>query len=190
MVIYGNRWREILGHVNEKQCRCEEIFRDRRCLNYRDGHDGGHQYALARDRHRAGEFKSDFSDNINLLHKSFVHGLMNSNILRKCNAPNWARELLEQASACGVREIVSNRTCLACLSRIPVHIMPCGHSICDICALTLNSRLQFDETLLELKHCPFGCLWSSGRAIQVRRKPAEAGVRILSLDGYVTVCST
>lgn len=185
-VIYINRWKDVLSYISE-QCRCEEVFQSQRCQNYRDRHSHGHQFTLDNAsgacRIRAGDFKSEFPDSIELLHKAFIQGLQNSNVLRIRTSMNWGEELLKNAQICGVREIASNKTCFACLSRMPIHVVPCGHSICDLCTLDLSISLHDDKTLLSLKCCPFGCRWSSGRPFQVRRKPVEAGVRTLSLDG-------
>ena len=189
-MMYGNRWKDILIHVNEEQCRCEEVFRSQRCQNYRNRHSHGHQFAPndvgMAGRVRTGGFESKFPRSIDALHKIFIQKLTSISLLQCHTAIKWNQELLRQAQTCGVREIISNRTCLACLSRTPVHVVPCGHSICDICVLDLCKCLQGDNTLLLLKCCPFGCRWSFGRSFQIRRKPAEAGVRILSLDGYVS----
>jgi hypothetical protein len=82
-------------------------------------------------------------------------------------------------------EIVSNRTCLACLSRTPIHVLRCGHSICDQCATSLSTHVSDDCTILHLNSCPFGCTsWQMRDSFKIRRKPREAGVRILSRDGY------
>lgn len=185
--MYSNQWEDILIQFSKERCRCEEIFRNHRCCNYKDRHFHGHQFALndasGLGRVRTGDFKSKFTSSIGELHKAFIQSLISSNVRRMRTSMKWGQELLKNSQICGVGEIFSNGTCLACLFRTPVHVVPCGHILCDICALDLSITLQGDETLLALKCCPFGCRWSSGRSFQIRRKPVEAGVRILSLDG-------
>ena len=186
MLTYSGQWQKVLDLFNQKQCRCEMIYEGQRCTNYRDRHDQGHQFALnGAGRVRAGDFQSDFTENIRSLHKAFVDRLKHSSIRRSQNPKSWAKELHTESRLCGVVEIVSNRTCLACLSRTPVHVLPCSHSLCDECATRLSTHASEDSTLVFLSRCPFGCAsWQPRGAFTIRRKPAEAGVRILSLDGY------
>jgi hypothetical protein len=189
MLSYSGQWQKVLELFNQKQCRCEMIYEGQRCTNYRDRHDQGHQFALnGAGRVRAGDFQSDFTDNIRALHKAFVDRLKHSSIRRSQNPRIWAQELHKEAQLCGVMEIVSNRTCLACLSRTPVHVLPCSHSLCDECATGLSTHVSEDSTLVLLNHCPLGCTsWQLRGAFTIRRKPAEAGVRVLSLDGYGSI---
>jgi hypothetical protein len=186
MLSYSGQWQKVLELFNQKQCRCEMIYEGQRCTNYRDRHNQGHQFALnGAGRVRAGDFESDFTDNIRALHRAFVDRLKYSSIRRSQNPRVWAQELYKESRLCGVVEIVSNRTCLACLSRTPVHVLPCSHSLCDECATGLSTHVSEDSTLVLLSHCPFGCNpWQLRGAFTVRRKPMEAGVRVLSFDGY------
>jgi hypothetical protein len=84
IATFGISWKRVLEQFNQDQCRCEEVFRGQRCQNYRHRHSHGHQFALKdAGRLQAGNFKSDFSNRIETLHKTFISGLTNSNILRR-----------------------------------------------------------------------------------------------------------
>jgi hypothetical protein len=58
-----------------------------------------------------------------------------------------------------------------------------NHSICDPCASAFNSHKCHGEQSIVIPQCPLGCEWPSLSNWTIRRKPSEAGVRILSLDG-------
>ena len=79
--------------------------------------------------------------------------------------------------------IKSNKTCMTCLSRFPVHPLPCRHAICDPCAIRFNANPSKRENhVLKILGCPLGCKsWRD--PWRIRLKPTTAGVRVLSLDG-------
>jgi hypothetical protein len=85
-----------------------------------------------------------------------------------------------------IRErVVSHYACFSCLMASPEHALPCAHSLCAECALAFG-ELE-DDTTLTLKRCPFhphDRTWPT--PWRIRLKPEFAGVRILSLDGYVS----
>lgn len=184
-----NQWNDILHRFSREQCRCEKVYQGQRCQNYLNLHSDGHQFTVNKyktaDRFRRGDFESGFPKHIGYLQRTFKQSLESSHVLRARSVTYWSKKLQKEASISGVNGLFSNRTCFACLSRIPIHVIPCGHSICDSCALDECARGGGDETALLLRYCPFGCTWPAGRSFQVRRKPADAGIRILSLDGYV-----
>lgn|SRR2546423_1150168 len=183
---YNTKWREILEGFGRTQCRCEEMSRGQRCENYGDSHAQGHQFNLSgAGRVKSGCFRSGFPAAIPGLQKAFsdrMLQLLTQNISHSGSAWRW--RLLTEAQLCGAQGIISNRTCLTCLSRTPIHILPCQHTICDECALDFNCDKSGTETTLIIKECPLGCHWNVKDWL-LRRKPPAAGVRILSLDGYV-----
>ena len=182
--IFGNRWQQVLAQFGEEQCRCQATFRGQRCQNFKDRHFHGHQFAVGdADRVRTGDFESRYSGSIDGLHKAFCKSVLNSAVLRTRSIDKWIDELWIQSRKCHIEEILSNRTSLACLCRTPIQVVPCRHSICEICAADLSTHAPGGATLLTLKCRPFGCRWSSGKSFQIYRKPTEAGVRVLSLDG-------
>jgi len=80
--------------------------------------------------------------------------------------------------------VVSHWACLCCLMNSPEHALPCAHILCSDCAESFGTR-EYDATLT-LASCPLhenDKTWR--RAYRIRLKPDFAGVRILSLDGYV-----
>jgi hypothetical protein len=83
--------------------------------------------------------------------------------------------------------LISHTICLCCLFQVPIHPLLCGHILCDPCfsALSVDTR----EHVKSITCCPI-CLknWNYGRTnVEVVCKPANAGLRILTLDGSVQV---
>lgn len=76
--------------------------------------------------------------------------------------------------------IKSNRTCLVCIRRSPEHCLPCGHSICDICAQIVGEPTLTREEEYEIHDCP---LCGSSKTFTVRLKPVTSASRVLSIDG-------
>lgn len=74
----------------------------------------------------------------------------------------------------------SNITCLYCLARCPEHVLPCQHSICDICVQRFAEGLSGAESRFLLRGCEL-CASNVGR--EVILKPATAGIRVIAIDG-------
>jgi hypothetical protein len=77
--------------------------------------------------------------------------------------------------------IRSDGTCLTCMRRKPEYILPCGHSVCENCALVFGERSEYDRWVFEIHSC-FLC-GIELRDITVKVKPDNAGVIALSIDG-------
>jgi hypothetical protein len=79
---------------------------------------------------------------------------------------------------------ISNSACFSCLRELPEHPLPCGHVLCTRCITSHGTTGTSGQVSLE--QCP---LHSSRQifpeAWHIRLKPSLAGVRILTLDGYV-----
>lgn len=78
----------------------------------------------------------------------------------------------------------SHSVCFCCLSEPPEHSLPCGHVLCTPCVKTYGR--QHSKTEVDIQRCPLDIL--PARAYQPWRihfKPESAGVRVLTLDGYV-----
>lgn len=78
---------------------------------------------------------------------------------------------------------LSHTTCFCCLKEIPRHGLPCGHVLCTACirgfkCSSTDLNAQLDSCPLH-PHDPFPEQW------RIAFKPEYAGVRVLSLDGYV-----
>jgi hypothetical protein len=79
------------------------------------------------------------------------------------------------------RRIRSDDTCLACLRRKPEYILPCGHSVCENCALVFGECNEHNRWVFEIHNC-FLCGMEL-RDVTVKVKPDNAGVIALSIDG-------
>lgn len=81
---------------------------------------------------------------------------------------------------------MSHTMCFCCLTSCPQHTLYCGHIICQRC-LEDYSFLSEDGFYRCLKSCPLchkaSVLWKT------KVRPPTAGLRILSLDGLVTLPS-
>ncbi|KAJ4183357.1 hypothetical protein NW755_009848 [Fusarium falciforme] len=81
-------------------------------------------------------------------------------------------------------ELVSHLTCLVCLDGVPEHSLPCGHVICRACAEAAGESTP--GGIVTLQACPLQDhrkdYWLRGWVGYI--KPSQAGLRILSLDGY------
>lgn len=100
------------------------------------------------------------------------------------------QEFHQHAMSGKITKIVSNRTCLSCLSNCPVYILPCEksiqHAVCEMCAEHFSSADAQSSANISLDRCPLGCSFTTS-PWHIRRKPLNAGARILTLDGYVAV---
>lgn len=82
----------------------------------------------------------------------------------------------------GAGGFLSHEACLACLRELPEHALPCGHVLCNPCALAYGKKIA--PTAILLERCPLHhreTFWEPPWQISV--KPPQAGVRILCLDG-------
>jgi hypothetical protein len=154
-----------------------------RCVNFRDGHQKGHQFVNPSRRSvprlQLGNFESSFDED------ALIEHLTNEIILCKQSRDfNSVRTgLRESATAIGLDMHKSNITCLVCLSRMPVHTLQCGHLFCSICLQRLNENPDSSEPhLIHLGSCPLHDDRSCQNVV-LRLKPANAGARTLALDG-------
>ena len=74
----------------------------------------------------------------------------------------------------------SNKTCLICIRRSPEHVLPCGHSICDICTQIFGDASLGTEWEYRLPLC---ILCGAPKTLSVRIKPSTSAARVLSIDG-------
>jgi len=79
----------------------------------------------------------------------------------------------------------SHSTCVSCFTKMSIYALPCGHVLCTPCVKgygKTDNKLDFN-----FKYCPLHpeqTQWV-GRPFTIRFKPEFAGVRLLSLDGYI-----
>lgn len=80
---------------------------------------------------------------------------------------------------------ISHTTCFSCLFEPPEHALSCGHILCTSCLRAYgHSR---GRTMVEIDGCPMEQSTRRSRygSWRVFLKPDAAGLRILTLDGYV-----
>lgn len=81
-------------------------------------------------------------------------------------------------------QFVSHSACFSCLFEPPEHALPCGHILCTPC-LKAYGHIK-SNTLVVIFECPLEPSKRQRFPIwDVYLKPPSAGVRLLSLDGYV-----
>lgn len=84
------------------------------------------------------------------------------------------------------KSLVSHSTCFSCLMSPPQHALPCGHILCTPCLSAYGTQ---ERDAIEISSCPMH-LDTTFRSWKIFLKPEAAGVRILTLDGYVKTYST
>ena len=173
--------------------------KNKKCVNTRNGHARGHQD----DRGRwlgEGEYYATFtSDTYRMtwhthLEETLLHieklmkrrGTFSLQDKQSDEAHKAAEQHLKMMNdfyhdVGGARLFQSNVTCLSCLRDMPEHPLPCGHVICSKCVRTFG---EARSTTFTLSWCPLETNKGWGRSVQISMKPALAGVRALSLDGY------
>ncbi|KAJ5291406.1 hypothetical protein N7478_000657 [Penicillium angulare] len=95
-------------------------------------------------------------------------------------------------SSAGIRREVLNRffnereglysltACLFCMSKVPEHVLPCRHAICDDCIVIFGSKSAAAEYHHNITQCPM-CI--TRFQFSVRLLPPTKGPNLLSLDG-------
>jgi hypothetical protein len=179
---------------------CCDIQDDERCICRANTHDDGHRYPSG--GFRKGPFEPrdtmkhvvEINEKIRLEFLSQYSTLCRTrHELRKPTADeivNHRRRML--ADAVGARNDTSNakiwsklqtyKTCLTCLRMIPDHVLPCGHALCENCAIDFGTPSQRHESVVEIGKCVL-CQQAWAKKQLVRTKPRCAGIRILTLDG-------
>ena len=172
-----------------------------RCVNVRSGHSKGHQL---KDGHvlAIGEYISEFSfENSRESFRTSVyccfqnlHGLLQERLqkgqLEIIAASEIHRDVVMahfyQHATRGKTQLISQTACYCCLFEPPEHVLPCGHILCTSC-IRIYGRPR-GNTIVEVQDCPI----ESGNTqnyhswnFNVYLKPKTAGIRVLTLDGYV-----
>jgi hypothetical protein len=211
---YVDEVQRSLEMCKERHWRCEAKSKNGtiRCSNRWDGHNKGHQFrartpnslksgktSLTVDPLPISAYIEDAISIPTLLIGGFKCAVNSQKVLlalhseiRKIlqtsqNTSNRKLAFSQHARAIGVTSIVSNRTCLVCLSNCPVYILPCKnlqHTICESCVERFSSNSPRSSSILSVESCPLGCQFTTSPWL-IRRKPLSAGVRVLTLDGYV-----
>lgn len=80
----------------------------------------------------------------------------------------------------------SHSACFCCLFEPPEHALPCGHILCTPCIKDYGQLRS--KTEVEIHGCPIESrVVHRYQTWRIHLKPETAGVRILTLDGYVGV---
>ena len=87
-------------------------------------------------------------------------------------------------SEAGTVPFTSQSTCFSCLVEPPEHALPCGHILCSSCIRAYGRPCPTAKNVVEIHDCPIETLTRPRyHTWKVFLKPADAGIRILTLDG-------
>ncbi|KAK0628303.1 hypothetical protein B0T17DRAFT_149884 [Bombardia bombarda] len=173
-----------LEHFRDRFWRCEatDYKGKRRCRNYMEGHEKGHQFESITptsydDAIVEGKYQASY------LGSKYTEWLWDeiSGLLKQGDAID---KLAYAANASGVSQLTGQRTCLGCLSNTPTNTLPCRpnqHGICHECIRRYSSA-ERHQSVIEINTCPLGCRLAK-KPWTIRVKPKTAGARILVLDG-------
>ena len=169
-----------------------------RCVNVRSGHGSkGHQFKNGKV-FAVGSYESKFSvesfqetfryfvftflkELLGELQKTLFKSQPEDQIAAQIHKAQVMRPFYQHVSQGRTASLSSHSTCFSCLMASPEHSLPCGHVICTPCLLGYGERQERD--VIEITSCPL----HSERTFRwiVYLKPDAAGVRVLTLDGYV-----
>ncbi|KAK3379099.1 hypothetical protein B0T24DRAFT_716735 [Lasiosphaeria ovina] len=82
-----------------------------------------------------------------------------------------------------VTKVKSHATCLCCVRKVPEHVLPCGHVLCDACVQSIGDDVG--GCVFEVRYCPLHPQYAKwyDNPVRIKFKPKDAGVRLLCLDG-------
>ncbi|EXK83413.1 hypothetical protein FOQG_12275 [Fusarium oxysporum f. sp. raphani 54005] len=80
------------------------------------------------------------------------------------------------------QDVYSNSVCLACLRRMPIYDLPCGHVICGNCVRVFGERTKKEPYLFLIRRC-FLCQAVMPKDLCIRMHPPTAGAGIICIDG-------
>lgn len=177
-----------------------------RCVNVRFGHTAkGHQSADGKV-FATGDYQSKFSfeknapefrqrvySSLTLLLQQLTsdtrHGTPEESSAMEIHRTTVMRSLFRRATRKSNKThaaLTSHTACFCCLFGQAEHCLPCGHVLCTQCLQGYGT--QWDVHGYRISGCPMEEM-EGGRekACTIYLKPASAGVRILTLDGYVLI---
>lgn len=172
-----------------KHSRCWYTRNGTTCRNTSEGHSRGHQ-DWDGDFFGSGDYETPYSDKSRVNFGKRIVELSNRT-LSKLPASNSAIRAFAQAHL-GVLQserplwqtLSSHRICFGCLLEGPDFGLTCGHAICSYCVELFGEQVK-QESIYRLKFCPL-CRQGSQNEdywAEIRLKPAQAGVRVLAIDG-------
>lgn len=200
---YGESIDKVLKEFCDLHWPCEWVSPKKRtrCVNRKSTHDKGHQ--LRNGSVYSGNYESSFSmDVLRSFFQESIHSALQKSLERlenECRDRNDGKSE-EQVAAeihrvktidsfykkfrCKEDSLFTNTSCLVCLMYTPEHRLPCGHVLCTSCLQAFGNPEQ--DVIITISSCPMPhrrIYWNDRWPIPV--KPALAGTRILSLDGFV-----
>jgi hypothetical protein len=197
-------YKTYFDYTLKEFCSKHSPCRHKSCANVQQSHVKGHQNQRGKII-AVGEYESEFSyeDYYNPWMADVLHDIKSLQSLESANkrsdnrgraipdavlALNQHVEILIQfyARAKLQSQFESQSTCVLCFMESSEHALPCGHVLCTPCVKGLGKKMS--KTEYRLKSCPVHTKksrtkWENPHVI--RFKPKFAGVRLLSLDGYV-----
>lgn len=78
------------------------------------------------------------------------------------------------------KDLSSTNTCFSCLCNPPEHVLPCHHSICDMCVVIFGLASKTAEYHYDVIHCP---ICGENAQTVVRQLPPTKRPVVMSLDG-------
>ncbi|KAF4964163.1 hypothetical protein FSARC_7892 [Fusarium sarcochroum] len=153
------------------RCEALDVQGKRRCQNYFDGHDKGHQFksrsgSAAKSLNNQGDISGD---RCTWYPDEFARRLREE-IARLQKNGQAMQTLTSLAREIRLTELQSQRTCFTF-----------EHGICQTC-LERFARQTNGGSILVIEKCPLGCALETG-TWSVRIKPKTAAPRVLALDG-------
>ena len=173
-----------------------------RCVNVRSGHGTkGHQLKSGKVL-AVGSYMSQFSfenyretfefdvysqltESLEILHTRINDsGEYEVDVASEIHKNTVMKHFYNYTAKAGGEAFISHSTCFSCLFEPPEHALPCGHVLCTSC-LRAYGRPK-GKCVVEIEGCPIESL-SNPRdgAFKVVMKPTDAGIRVLTLDGWV-----
>ena len=198
---------EALQNFFERHWPCEYVqpCEGLRCVNVQSGHSSkGHQlkngkvFAVGNylSRWSFESLQEEFHANVyfrleellNLLKQKIIPGEDETHVAANIHRDDVMPWFYRHVSGDGKSEKYnSHSVCFCCLSEPPEHPLPCGHVLCSPCIKTYGQQRGKNE--VEIQGCPLESYNAQFyQPYRLHTKPKAAGVRVLTLDGYVSSC--
>ncbi|KAH8805185.1 hypothetical protein F5884DRAFT_859795 [Xylogone sp. PMI_703] len=157
-----------------------------RCRNQKNGHAQGHQSASGAFL-APGDYQSPYTEQAcqAFLDNLEYQCIASLNRLRGEASTDASAPIRQHSAALQderqlLMELASQKICFFCLADSPDFKLDCQHNICSSCIKRFG-RGKVGTCIYTLSQCPI--CQEAERDITFQLKPAEAGVRILTIDG-------
>lgn len=207
--FYANSCVAALEHFCDKYWPCSFVSKKgKACVNVRSSHAAkGHQTARGKII-SSGPYESAFSSfNFSEQWKKFLKDRLqkieaefqkrrNATVPKKDDpltvndstlAYNLHKEYMgrffRSYEGYSASKFISLTTCYCCLMEVPEHPLQCGHVLCTRCVKAYGN--QYDSHSVFMDYCPLHSTHKFDKSWIIHFKPDYAGVRVLTLDGYV-----